>query len=141
MRISTGHALASPKDRESYSEFYLPTWRALLAGLENAEHLTDFSEYQHRDHLVDQLCSCMCHLTAIITENDLIPVYEILLHYTDQLNHQFQRFKNRIIPERGTNILSADSRLSELRSNSLSSDKKIALTHISNLFSCDTIFK
>lgn len=57
VRISAAVALAAPTMRNHYGTFYIPIWVALLKGLENTENIEDFSEYKHRDFLIDQVRS------------------------------------------------------------------------------------
>lgn len=55
VRINAAVALSSPTKREQYGQFFLPVWTSLLKALENSHNMEDFSEYKHRDHLVDQV--------------------------------------------------------------------------------------
>lgn len=55
VRINAALALSSMVKRIHYGEFYFATWRALLKALETSENMEDFTEYKHRDNLVDQV--------------------------------------------------------------------------------------
>lgn len=55
MRINGAAALAVPAKREHYGRFYLNVWSALSVALYQANLLTDFNEYNHRDNLLDQV--------------------------------------------------------------------------------------
>lgn len=55
VRISAALALSSITSRSNYGDHYLPIWKALLRALENSENMEDFTEYKHRDNLVDQV--------------------------------------------------------------------------------------
>ena len=55
VRIHAALALSVPSNRERYGSFYIMTWIALLNGLDNSENMEDFSEYKHRDNLLDQV--------------------------------------------------------------------------------------
>lgn len=55
MRINGAVALAVPTKRAHYGRFYLSVWSALSAALYQANQLTDFNEYNHRDNLLDQV--------------------------------------------------------------------------------------
>lgn len=55
VRIHAALALSVPSSREQYGSFYIVTWIALLNGLDNSENMEDFSEYKHRDNLLDQV--------------------------------------------------------------------------------------
>lgn len=55
VRINGATALAVPSKRPHYGRFYLNVWRALSMALYQANQLTDFNEYNHRDNLLDQV--------------------------------------------------------------------------------------
>lgn len=57
VRINGAAALAVPSKRTHYGRFYLSVWSALSAALYQANQLTDFNEYNHRDTLLDQVCT------------------------------------------------------------------------------------
>lgn len=56
VRINGAAALAVPSQRAHYGRFYLTVWSALSVALYQANQLTDFNEYNHRDNLLDQVC-------------------------------------------------------------------------------------
>lgn len=56
VRINGAAALAIPAQRSHYGRFYLSVWSALSVALYQANNLTDFNEYNHRDNLLDQVC-------------------------------------------------------------------------------------
>lgn len=55
VRINAAVALSAPNERLAYGCFYVPVWTALLKALENSQNMNDFTEYKHRDNLVDQV--------------------------------------------------------------------------------------
>jgi hypothetical protein len=55
VRISAASALSVPSNRQQYGSCYISTWTALLSGLDNSQNMDDFSEYQHRDNLLNQV--------------------------------------------------------------------------------------
>lgn len=57
VRINGAAALAVPSKRPHYGRFYLSVWSALSTALYQANQLTDFNEYNHRDNLLDQVGS------------------------------------------------------------------------------------
>lgn len=54
VRINGAAALAVPNARNYHGQYYIEIWMAMLAALQQANHLTDFNEYNHRDKLMDQ---------------------------------------------------------------------------------------
>lgn len=59
VRINGAVALAVPVKRTHYGKFYLNVWSALSIALYQANQLTDFNEYNHRDNLLDQVWTLM----------------------------------------------------------------------------------
>lgn len=57
VRINGAAALAVPTHRRYYGLYFVQIWTAMLAALQQANHLTDFNEYNHRDKLLDQVHS------------------------------------------------------------------------------------
>lgn len=55
VRINGASALAVPTKRSHYGKHYLSVWSALTVALYQANCLTDFNEYNHRDNLLDQV--------------------------------------------------------------------------------------
>lgn len=57
VRINAAMAFSVPKRRECYGSGrqYLEIWECLLAGLQGAETVTDFSEYKYKDSLLEQV--------------------------------------------------------------------------------------
>lgn len=58
VRINAALALGVPEHRALYGQHFSAVWTALLAGLDNSEHMADFTEYKHRDSLLDQVGFC-----------------------------------------------------------------------------------
>lgn len=56
VRINAALALAAPRTRELYGEFFVAAWIALMKALETSQNMEDFTEYKHRDHLIEQVC-------------------------------------------------------------------------------------
>lgn len=61
VRINGAAALAIPDQRTQYGKYFFSMWRSLSIALYQANHLTDFCEYNHRDNLLDQVCSKITH--------------------------------------------------------------------------------
>lgn len=58
VRINAASALAAPKKREYYQQYYVSVFISLVKGLGTSQNMEDFSEYKHRDHLIEQV-RCM----------------------------------------------------------------------------------
>lgn len=55
VRINAALALSVPEKKQHYGPHYFAIWKSLLDALEYAYVVDDFSEYKHRDSLVDQV--------------------------------------------------------------------------------------
>ena len=64
VRINAALALSVPACRHYYSTYYISLWSALLNGLDNSQNMEDFSEYKHRDNLLDQV-TLQCEMYKI----------------------------------------------------------------------------
>ncbi|KAL0272221.1 UNVERIFIED_CONTAM: hypothetical protein PYX00_005281 [Menopon gallinae] len=114
VRISAACALCAPPNRRCYGEHYISVWSAALQALENSKNVCDINEYQHRDHLVDQLCFVMAHLINLVEIDDLVPVQDAVVHHLDNVKHSMLRFQESVLPERGDIILKATARIHNL---------------------------
>lgn len=55
VRINAAAALRAPSARAHYGDNYTVLWRGLLAAMENAANVDDFTEYKHKDNLIEQV--------------------------------------------------------------------------------------
>lgn len=163
VRINGAAALAVPTKRTHYGRFYLNVWSALSTALYQANQLTDFNEYNHRDNLLDQvsgmkfaqtfalqddncnfchfipippqLCITIAHLIKLITIDDLMDLECILLQQFDSNKQNWIRVINRMVPEKVASLLEANLYLKNLSSQkSLTSEQKGAITTLLNCF-------
>lgn len=58
VRINAASALAVPTNEQFLQNHLAYIWSSLLEALERSDEITDFNEYQHRDHLTEQVRSC-----------------------------------------------------------------------------------
>lgn len=54
VRINAALALGSTPTRELYGQYYVPAWSAMVRALENSQNMEDYTEYKHRDQLIEQ---------------------------------------------------------------------------------------
>lgn len=55
VRINAAVALRAPSERAQYGQQYGLVWRGVMAAMENAANFDDFTEYRHKDNLVEQV--------------------------------------------------------------------------------------
>lgn len=55
MRINAASALAVPTNQTFLQNHFAYIWSSLLEALNRSDEITDFNEYQHRDHLTEQV--------------------------------------------------------------------------------------
>lgn len=55
VRINAASALRAPSTREQYGDHFIVVWRGIMASMENAANVDDFSEYRHKDNLIEQV--------------------------------------------------------------------------------------
>lgn len=117
VRINGAAALAVPANRSHYSKFYLDVWNGTLNALYQANCLTDFNEYNHRDNLLDQLCITISHLIELATVDDLLGIENVLLQHLDTTKQNWNRVINRMVPEKAASLLAAHFRLKNMYAN------------------------
>ncbi|KAF5291427.1 hypothetical protein FQR65_LT01738 [Abscondita terminalis] len=134
VRINAALALSCVTDRETYGRYYLIIWKSLLNALENTQNIEDFSEYNHQDHLVEQICLTLGHLTNLLVMGDLHLINDsIQLHY-DLLAIQMHKVLDRLLPEKSTILLMAGSRLKDIGNEDLTKDDLVVLNNLYKIF-------
>ncbi|KAK9885381.1 hypothetical protein WA026_010880 [Henosepilachna vigintioctopunctata] len=134
VRTNAALALSSPARRKFYGVHFVTTWRALLTALENSQNINDYSEYQHRDQLVIQICLTLGHLVTLLENDDLPCLHESLRLFFDTLKSQMKRVNETLIPEQSNKIFSAAVHLKTLGRSNLNIEGSEALTALKNVF-------
>lgn len=117
VRINGAAALAVPTRRSHYNRFYLDVWNGTLNALYQANCLTDFNEYNHRDNLLDQLCITISHLITLATVEDLLGVENVLMQHLDSTKQNWIRVVNRMVPEKAASLLAANLHLKNMHAD------------------------
>lgn len=136
VRINAALALSSPASRSLYGRFYVPTWIALLKALETSQNIDDFTEYKHRDNLVDQVCLGMGHLTVLLTQEDLSGLKEVIGCHFDVLKSYMRRVLERVVPEKATVLYEASSFVQKAISDESWRGQQSALKLLAEVFVC-----
>ncbi|KAJ9596932.1 hypothetical protein L9F63_012057 [Diploptera punctata] len=114
VRINAALALCVPSCREYYGTYYISVWSALLNALDNSQNMEDFSEYKHRDNLLDQICLTLSHLASVATRDDLVLLHDVLTFHLDTLQNHLLKFHERVVPEKANALSSAASHAASL---------------------------
>lgn len=142
VRINGVAALAVPAKRIHYGSHFTVIWNAMLHALDQANHLTDFSEYNHRDNLLDQLCISVSHLILLAIGDDWTEMKDILLQHVDAVKQNWIRVINRMVPERAASLLAANLHLkNELKLERLTAEQKASLSVLSSCFTSITEYE
>jgi hypothetical protein len=132
VRINAAVALACPKKREFYRQFYQPIWISLVRGLETSQNMEDFNEYKHRDNLIEQICLTLGHLITLLTKDDLLPLKDSI--HSDHLSVQMRKVWERLLPERSTVLFDAHTYVSSLtNSPDLNAEQKDILQFLADI--------
>jgi hypothetical protein len=132
VRINAAVALACPKKREFYRQFYQPIWISLVRGLETSQNMEDFNEYKHRDNLIEQICLTLGHLITLLTKDDLLPLKDSI--HSDHLSVQMRKVWERLLPERSTVLFDARTYVSSLTNSSdLNAEQKDILQFLADI--------
>nr|XP_022905160.1 HEAT repeat-containing protein 6 isoform X1 [Onthophagus taurus]XP_022905161.1 HEAT repeat-containing protein 6 isoform X1 [Onthophagus taurus]XP_022905163.1 HEAT repeat-containing protein 6 isoform X1 [Onthophagus taurus]XP_022905164.1 HEAT repeat-containing protein 6 isoform X1 [Onthophagus taurus] len=141
VRINAASALSSFTTRQNYGDFYGKTWKKLLEALENSERMDDFTEYKHRDHLVDQICLSIGNLCSMMEKTDLPMLIDCINFYEDLLRINIQKVYLRLIPEKSQQLLLAEEHLRKLSTSpTLTKDEINVLERLIKIINND-VFK
>lgn len=55
VRINAATALRAPSMRSQYGDHFTYIWRGVMVAMENAANVDDFTEYKHKDNLIEQV--------------------------------------------------------------------------------------
>lgn len=135
VRINGAIALSVPTERKNYGQHFINIWSSFLVALEQADHLTDLSEYKHRDNLIEQICLSLSHFLELSTKDDFILMKNELISSIDLTRNNWTRVTNRVLPERAAPLLSVSLKLKELLENGgLIGEQKSAVQTLSSCF-------
>ncbi|KAF2895184.1 hypothetical protein ILUMI_10984 [Ignelater luminosus] len=138
VRINAAVALSCPTNREMYGQHFFEIWTSLLKALENTQNVEDFSEYNHRDHLVEQICISVGHMITLLTIEDLTHIHSSIILYLDIFKLQMHRVLERVVPEKSSILLVASNHLNELKSTTnLTLEQKETLQILHDVFTND----
>ncbi|XP_050350439.1 HEAT repeat-containing protein 6 [Nymphalis io] len=99
VRINAAVALRAPALRTQYGEHYTSIWRGLLAAMENAANVDDFTEYKHKDNLIEQLCVTLAHMCCLLKPSDLTDILDPLVFHFDCAKSLYTQLYNKLPPE------------------------------------------
>ncbi|KAF5270704.1 hypothetical protein FQA39_LY01442 [Lamprigera yunnana] len=134
VRINAASALASLNNKEQYGDYFFKIWKILLNALENTQNIEDFSEHNHRDHLVEEICLTLGHLATLLKVEDLTLIKDnTQLHY-ELLQLQMRKVSDRLLPEKSTILLLAATHLTSMKIKSLSKNQNAALSYLLKIF-------
>ncbi|KAK4874117.1 hypothetical protein RN001_013477 [Aquatica leii] len=134
VRLNAALALSCVNDKETYGSYFLIIWESLVDALENTQNIEDFSEYNHQDHLVDQICLTLGHLTTLLSKADLSSINSsVQLHY-ELLVSQMHKVIERLLPEKSTVLLQAAAHLKTIASEDLTKEQQSVLNCLFKIF-------
>lgn len=153
VRINAALALSAPQTRSLYGEFYVSTWLALVKALETSQNIDDFTEYKHRDNLVDQviwrpfpfqirpdkncsfqICLGIAHLILLLTPEDLAHLKDGIVHRFDVLKSYMRRVIERVLPEKASVLSEAATFLRSKKSHDAWQQQRHALKLLAEVF-------
>ncbi|XP_060803157.1 HEAT repeat-containing protein 6 [Amyelois transitella] len=99
VRINAAVALRAPSSREFYGEQFAGVWRGIMAAMENAANVDDFTEYKHKDNLIEQLCVTLAHMCCLLTPADLTEILDPLVFHYECAKSLYTQLCHRLLPE------------------------------------------
>ncbi|KAL4715902.1 hypothetical protein ACJJTC_013202 [Scirpophaga incertulas] len=98
VRINAAVALRAPA-RAYYGAHFASVWAGVMAAMENAAHVDDYTEYRHKDNLIEQLCVTLAHLCCLMSESDLADVLDPLVFHHECAKALFTQICHKLPPE------------------------------------------
>lgn len=77
----------------------------------------------------------ICHLTTLITKEDLLPLYDAIHLFSDILTNYIRNLSDRLIPEKSNVLCTAFYALKELNSTNIPVKEEEALKFLLDIFS------
>ncbi|CAG9102480.1 unnamed protein product [Plutella xylostella] len=99
VRINAATALRAVRTRSQYGDQFAPVWRGVMAAMESAAIFDDFSEYKHKDNLIEQLCVTLSHMCCLLKQSDLADILDPLVFHYDCAKSLFTQLCHRLPPE------------------------------------------
>ncbi|XP_059052046.1 HEAT repeat-containing protein 6 [Achroia grisella] len=99
VRINAAVALRAPNTRAQYGPQFASVWSAVMAAMDNAANVDDFTEYQHKDNLIEQLCITLAHMCCILTKSDLTDILDPLVFHHECAKSLYTQLCHKLPPE------------------------------------------
>lgn len=82
VRINAAAALAVPTNEQFLQNHFAYIWSSLLEALDRSDEITDFNEYQHRDHLTEQVRNYYFDYDILLIKLSVALSHNLSLHST-----------------------------------------------------------
>ncbi|KAM3965313.1 HEAT repeat-containing protein 6 [Aphomia sociella] len=99
VRINAATALRAPNCRAQYGEQFAGVWRAVMVAMDNAANVDDFTEYKHKDNLIEQLCITLAHMCCLLTQSDLTEILDPLVFHHECARSLYTQLCHKLPPE------------------------------------------
>ncbi|CAK1580315.1 unnamed protein product [Parnassius mnemosyne] len=99
VRINAAVALRACRARAQVGALLPLLCRELLAAMDSAAHLDDFTEYRHKDNLIEQLCVTFAHICCLLKPSDLTDILDPLVFHGDCAKSLFTQVYLKLPPE------------------------------------------
>ncbi|CAK1551115.1 unnamed protein product [Leptosia nina] len=98
VRINAAVALRAPTARAQYDEHFSLIWRGVMEAMQNAANVDDFSEYRHKDNLIEQLCVTLAHMCCLLKQSDLTDILDPLVFHFDCAKSLYAQLYQKLPP-------------------------------------------
>ncbi|XP_068633378.1 HEAT repeat-containing protein 6 [Battus philenor] len=99
VRINAAAALRSCSTRANIGNHMPAIWRDLMAAMDSAANLDDFTEYKHKDNLVEQLCVTLAHFCCLLEPSDLADIQDPLIFHGECAKSLYSQVYQKLPPE------------------------------------------
>ncbi|XP_045498148.1 HEAT repeat-containing protein 6 [Colias croceus] len=99
VRINASVALRAPSVRTHYGPHYALVWRGVMEAMQCAANVDDYSEYRHKDNLIEQLCVTLAHMCCLLKQSDLTDILDPLVFNFDCAKSLYTQLYQKLPPE------------------------------------------
>ncbi|XP_047511457.1 HEAT repeat-containing protein 6 isoform X2 [Pieris napi] len=99
VRINAAVALRAPQTRAHFDVHFCLVWRGVMEAMQNAANVDDFSEYKHKDHLIEQLCVTLAHACCLLQQTDLADILDPLIFNFECAKSLYAQLYQKLAPE------------------------------------------
>ncbi|XP_076236061.1 HEAT repeat-containing protein 6 isoform X2 [Calliopsis andreniformis] len=118
----------------SYDKYVVTLWKSIILAFENSQHVPSYTEYSHRDALVQQLCLTLGHVAAYTEVSDLQNLWAEIGDHIDDISNYVKKFQETIVPEKIGDLVKAKFQLQKYAKSAPSTTERRIAQNLASIF-------